>query len=389
MRHLTDSPVLRWIGLNRSYALSPRKQDRFTTQTANNDPRSGHANGVAGLLNSPRSLDGCSTEAGDALTRLQIHTVFELGMSSHFQAASFIAYGEHGVRFGPIPAGLLDDPLLHKGRDELAGRSVEALDGIGEAYAALLGEHLGVHTVQDMAEWPPFLQAARLVSKLIADPPSASLDEREGVPNELVPSAGRGATEKRRYRRVFLDSQLGSDALSEFEGLLSLSDTVGPQARFTDVAFGALLTFEQSWTPQEIVLGQLLHSLALAPAEMTKVAIVDWTRSTSAELSESADQRESLANTSRQSRSVEEVADATAREIQEGSSATQSSSRTSQYGASAGGPGFGLSSVAASSLQQIKASSPTSILRASCRCSRSSASRSIATSSRVSVSCSW
>lgn len=57
---------------------------------------------------------------------------------------------------------------------------------------------------------------------------------------------------------------------------LDLAAPTAGDAGFKKVAFGALLTYSQSWFSQGVTLGQLLHSVALAPGESTRIAVVDW-----------------------------------------------------------------------------------------------------------------
>jgi hypothetical protein len=56
-----------------------------------------------------------------------------------------------------------------------------------------------------------------------------------------------------------------------------------------------------------VTLGQLLHSLALAPGESTRIAMVDWYRRTGEMASEEIAETEVLSQSSRQSRSISEI----------------------------------------------------------------------------------
>ena len=97
-----------------------------------------------------------------------------------------------------------------------------------------------------------------------------------------------------------------------------------------------LLTFNQSWFMQGVTLGHLLHSMALAAGESTRIAVVDWSRKTSAGQTEQIGETEDLSQDTSRNRSISEVTEAVAREAQEGFSKTSGSSTTKQAGASAG-----------------------------------------------------
>src|SRR5262249_7687236 len=86
-----------------------------------------------------------------------------------------------------------------------------------------------------------------------------------------------------------------------------------------------------------VTLGQLLHSISLAPGESTRVALIDWSRRTRAAASEDISESELLSNTMTHSRAISEVTSATAREFQLGSSISHATSTTEQAGG-----GFGL-----------------------------------------------
>jgi hypothetical protein len=80
-----------------------------------------------------------------------------------------------------------------------------------------------------------------------------------------------------------------------------------------------------------------LHSVALAPGESTRLAVIDYERRTSGSLTEAVDQSERLSNTVLQSRAISEITDAVAVESQEGFSKTKSRSSASQSGEASGG----------------------------------------------------
>ncbi|MEO9014987.1 MAG: hypothetical protein ABI275_06665 [Terrimesophilobacter sp.] len=90
----------------------------------------------------------------------------------------------------------------------------------------------------------------------------------------------------------------------------------------------------------------MLHSLALAPGEATRVAVIDWSRRSSTTASESIDERERLDNSTNHARAISEVQNAVADEMQSGGSIAtgwaKSASHASGFAASIGGGAAGV-----------------------------------------------
>src|SRR5262249_28621692 len=156
-----------------------------------------------------------------------------------------------------------------------------ALQGVPEAKAKVIADALDTPTVRDFALYPPYVVAGELLQHLYL-PESDPLFDAER-PADPVPSTGEYPTEPVQYQTVLLDAaedagegliEVTSDAFAP----LDLRALAGGDAGFKKVAFGALLTYSQSWFSQGVTLGQLLHSVALAPGESTRIAVIDWTR---------------------------------------------------------------------------------------------------------------
>ncbi|MFJ9777184.1 hypothetical protein ACIRVF_39120 [Kitasatospora sp. NPDC101157] len=154
------------------------------------------------------------------------------------------------------------------------------------------------------------------------------------TPTDLLPSTGNYPTEIVRYRSVVLTDIPGAKPARTLTGAIDLGEENLP---FYDrPAEGMIVTTEQSWSAQGVTLGRLLHSLALAPGESTKVAVVDWQRTTKATGTEAAAENEAFSATSDQNRSISEVANAIAREEQYGDSLAIQASESSSSGGSGG-----------------------------------------------------
>ncbi len=188
---------------------------------------------------------------------------------------------------------------------------------------------------------PPRITESQDASKTTTNTESdAPRHDDPDAPAELLPVARSYATEKLSYE-VLLFEQLNEPSLRPLDGPLDLSVLEQPTG-FSQPATGALLTFEQEWVPFGLSLGQLLHSLALAPGEHTHIAVLDWNRREQASRQEDTQQHESLSHEITQRRSISETAEMVKKELQEGTSEIAQQSDAAQQGMAFGASWAGM-----------------------------------------------
>ncbi|QLZ69739.1 hypothetical protein FOLKNPGA_02537 [Legionella sp. PC1000] len=286
------------------------------------------------------SLLGVSTQTEQTLNKLGIKTIYDLATSPLFQIAHDIAAAANGVgnsivaRAGKISSSFItaDSPQTP---DALVGEKISVFRDIGTVLVSEIETNLQVETVGDLGRWPPFCAAQVILSVGVPD----LNQEGEEKGSELVPRLGEYPTERHFYRSVVID-QVTPQQTTDLKtaGAIDISPTVSSDFGFKAPAVGAILTFAQSWFAQGVTLGNLLHSVALAPGESTRIAVMDWSRQVKASGQETIAESEKLTNTTTHNRAISEVQDAVATEVQTGFSKTSGSSTTS-----AGGGGLGLS----------------------------------------------
>ena len=296
-------------------------------------------------------LNGVSDEAAEVLRkRLKIVSIFDLAMSHYFNVARSLlnsgspleaAFLQHGFIPGDTFRG---DPKTID-LNWLKNADIGELNFSDKETAGKLKDALKIKTIRDMAFWPPF-QSARQIMLSTFDPTGVTRKgEDPEAPSDLIPACGNFPTECVYYTSVFLDEidvpGKTLDNLNESGGVSLFPEKVNIQG-FDRPAKGGILTYKQSWYAQGVTLGQLLHSLALAPGESTRIAMVDWYRRTGEKTTEEIAESEALSQTSRQSRSISEITRAVATEMQQGynqSSASSASARAGfgWFGWSAGG----------------------------------------------------
>lgn len=309
----------------------------------------------------PSALLGVSPQALRVLGELDINCIFDLAVSRVFGAAAELALdGENGLthRYGKPGADTVDSSYEDTEVAQLANADVQALTGVGERTdVSELKQALHVQTVRDLALWPPY-RAARDIAARVLLPETTVVDD--GVPPDLLPRSGEYATERVFYQSLVVGQELGRDdpgptgdlrrplpskgtrdiaAATQFDPLTALGADTG----YTRTAVGACLTFSQSWYTHGVTLGQLLHSVALAPGESTRIAVIDWARqSTGAQMS-TDQQSESLSQAVGRNRSISEVVSSVATETQAGEFETNVRSTSESLGVSvtAGTPGVG------------------------------------------------
>lgn len=292
---------------------------------------------LAALRSPVTVLLGVSDSASQTLNGIGLKTVFDLATSPFFAIAAQVAAGGDGIETelnsigNAIPGGL----VVEGGPSDIAGLAradLGVLRVLSSAQATDLKANLQVDTVGDLGRWPPYRAAREILDAL-----GKVTSDGDGAA-ELVPKLGQYPTERRFYSTIVLDQVSRQDTVDlATAGPIDISPALSADFGFSSPAVGARLTFEQSWFAQGFALGNLLHSLALAPGESTRIAVLDWSRRTSAASSESISESERLTNETTHNRAVSEVQDAVAKETQSGFSHAESSATTEEAGG-----GFGL-----------------------------------------------
>jgi hypothetical protein len=224
--------------------------------------------------------------------------------------------------------------------EDLYLQPIAILEGIGATHADAVSKGLSVSTVRDLALWPPYLAAKAFVAAAMISAGRAGVVRDPETPFDLLPASGEFATERVFYSTLLFDGPDESDdPRTQLEdGPVDLSPMFSSEFGFNKPAIGALLTLSQSWYAQGVALGQLLHSVALAPGESTRIAMLDWSRRTTGVQTEDVTETEALSNVTEHSRALSEVTRAVAQEAQQGFSESETGSDSSQ-----GGTGVGFS----------------------------------------------
>ena len=202
--------------------------------------------------------------------------------------------------------------------------SVEfSLGGVAGSRIVLEGERLALGAAAPQA------MDATAVHQLFFVPPPASVADM--------------AERLTRHRLKAIDLDPGAtqatmeEVLNQFIGLAP-DDVLDPLQASADAvdtpAEGVLLHHEQGWFARGMALGNLLHSVALAPGEVTQIAMTHWSHTTRATDSETVTQEDSTAESDTQDRAVSEIQRAAASEHASGGSIAASAASSAQAGIS-------------------------------------------------------
>ena len=297
---------------------------------------------LSDILKEPvAQLLGVSAVAGEALGKIGVASIFDLAAASVFAAARAAANagrsGGIADRYGTVPRDWLQPDVSYGSLDQIGDLPLEALGGLTASQATELKQALDVATIAEFASWPPQAVARRMLGETTG----AAVDVDEAQTEALRPRFGDYPTERVYYSTlVMLDMGTDPANLIELDAPISLGQAMAAGAGMQKPAVGAQVTFAQSWYAQGITLGQMVHSLALAPGEATRVAVIDWARTTMAQASESISEGESLVSQTSHQRSLSEVQNAVANELQSGGSTSHVHSSSDS-----GGIGGGLSAI--------------------------------------------
>jgi hypothetical protein len=283
-----------------------------------------------------KSLDHGKIEA---LNSMGIHTVSDLlhWVPVHrARVVRAIARGHiaHDVDLRPFisDADLADDPAA------LVDRSPALIDGIGAATAQRLAEAFEVNTVGDLAGFAPFLEAESLMKH-----EAAPFSEDASAPDELIPRAIGAVASTIRFSSMMLDKTVklsGIQLLSPQGADPVLSSVfVGPSPLSLTVGYVALQN--QRWVNMGTHLGEVVHSLALAPGESRNIGIVDWKRTMITRRSEDTTAGETLSADLFHTRALDEVARGVAQEHQWGRTTAVAATGVAGLGAVASGAAVG------------------------------------------------
>lgn len=238
------------------------------------------------------------------------------------------------VASGRLPADAAESIA---GSDASPAARVQALGFSEDQARALLDA--GVATVADLARLGEEVEAAILVATR-----DNGFVERPSAPAELIPRAIGAVASTVRFASFIRERELKGFRLfveTDCIDQLPISGDLKQPAHLGEifegvrcpvVGLGFAADHRQRWINLGIQLGEVTHSLALAPGEQRQIAYVNWRRAQRTSSSGLAEQGEQVSAEFVQTRALEEVTSATAREHLSGGSRTEANTAATAAG---------------------------------------------------------
>ena len=282
-----------------------------------------------------------------ALIRLDLHRVSDLLLYRPIHNAQLLVdLAEGRVMHDFDLIQIIDANHFGKSAAELIQLGTDALSGVGTSAAAEWTLHFGVRTIEQLATVRIFQAAQQLVAAM-----ANTFSEPASAPPELMPTI-MGAIQNSHCFSSFVNTKTiripGAELLFDQDrvhyiderlavlfavrGIGAIFSKTGkkPPKSSWDQYFGAVPTpvpelhlgyavrHRQDWVNLGTFLGEIQHSLALAPGESRNIATIDWKRTQLTRREEDTDATELLTNELVHVRALDEVARSTAFEHQFG-----------------------------------------------------------------------
>ena len=216
-------------------------------------------------------------------------------------------------------------------------RLLQALTAIVAAPSArALAQEDGPRTTTSVADAVVAERAAGdrtdFTSALDAGTVRELLARPEGVSVDTLQDSALTAASREALRLVDLIGP-ASPVRTELDGVDAVSWDASPTVfEAVTVAIGHVLHFRQVWRADGYSLGDLVHSIPLAPGEKRQIAVLDWERRTTAGRTEDLESEEAFAAVAERDRDINEIAGS---HLDERSDAGSDSSTWAAGGASA------------------------------------------------------
>ena len=265
-------------------------------------------------------LESLDSDKINALNQMGVHTIADLlNHQPLYRARLVTAYADGEVAHGIDLTLYIQDGYSDHDIRELPDLETIVLDGIGSPHAEIWEDAFNIKTIRELGEFPPYREAAQYMRAQYA-----AFTEPSSAPDDLIPKTAGAVSTKARYSSFVRDItinnsnlklELGSDDSDIANGI------VAGRLLCDDNCFiqlGYVVNYAQEWTNQGVKLGELVHSLPLAPGESRNIAIIDWRRKLLFSRNEKTDAVEQLDHFLFHKRSLDEVVRAVALEHQTG-----------------------------------------------------------------------
>jgi len=258
------------------------------------------------------TLQSLSSEQIEHLHTLGIANLSDLLAYQPFRYAQFIQAANDNLLRKDEIAAYLDTSVQQKELHEILDSPTDALIDLGSESASIL-KQLGISTISDLANYPPFAEAEEIVGRTVSE------DSDPFAPAGVLPTCKKFTRNGKSFISFFKQDEIRNlSILSSDTSLISNLFRFG--VRDPKVIYlGFSVSFLQEWIYCGLHLGEPQGSVNLFMGQDTQVSVLDWHHALTALRKEDTRVAERLSSTLFHQRAVDEVARATAEEHQYGS----------------------------------------------------------------------
>lgn len=296
---------------------------------------------TSGTLTSLKSVSGPAEIS--TLQALGVYTVGQLAAWKPARDAELLL----GLALGGDDEALADGVALYVDEDKqqsaldaevLAQTPIHDLKAVDDQLGDAIGDGLGLDTIGALAGYAPYLEARQVVRDCGYQPYCV----RPSAPDWLVPEPVGATQTKIRLSNYVRDMPFEFSELpvTTLKVVTEPTPSLPVTQLFTREGFkgwmGYLALFRQRWVNAGNHLGEVVHSLALAPGESRNISVVDWFARQQSARNEDSTASETLTASFHQKRAINEVVEATAKEHLYGQTDIDATTKTTGYGLTAG-----------------------------------------------------
>src|SRR4051812_27215856 len=159
------------------------------------------------LQSPPTVLLGVSDDAAATLTQMALRTVYDLALASAFRDAARVVEAAAGpgtilARHGTPPTDLIVVPAPAPPLADLPAAAAATLVAVPDALAGALLATMSVTSVRDLAQWPPYLAAVKILTEALAPDRGRRYDM--DAPSDLIARSGEFAAHQVGYTSTVL-----------------------------------------------------------------------------------------------------------------------------------------------------------------------------------------
>lgn len=288
-------------------------------------------------INSITQLSSVDTiEKIQALNALGIYTLRDMAEYTACRHAEFVlaCFKQGSLEDADLENYIEAEALTEENLSRLDELDIVYLISVSESEAVQLTSAFGVETLGQLAALPPYQEAQRIVLETIR----GEFYEKPSAPQALIPRLIGSTHTQARFSNFVKEKEY---RLDDYElTYFSDKDEPEPAAELINIFYrsefkfylGYLAAIHQKWINAGTHLGEILHSLALAPGESRNIAVLDWYRRQRSSRREDTTAAEELRAEFLQTRALNEVVQTTANEHLYGSTEVDATTKTTGAG---------------------------------------------------------